>query len=58
MKNLKNYGVQKLNTEEITQVNGGSWPARLILAALQLIAHDNEGYGRRMMASGSAGGAK
>ncbi len=58
MKNLENYGVQEMNTEEITKVNGGSWPARLAMLVLQLVAYDNEGYGRRMMASGSAGGPK
>lgn len=66
MKNLENYGVQELKTEEINETNGGL--LNFVIGAIiggvlydavkYVYMHDVEGYGEWLMKSGSPGGAK
>ena len=66
MKNLENYGVQELNSNEINIIDGGflEFLAGAIIGGVVYdvvkwyVTEDNEEYGRQMMLSGSAGGAK
>lgn len=69
MKNLQNLEVKELNLNEAKEIEGGffgidDFIAGAILGGLLYdglkwpVCENNEAYGRMMMASGSAGGAK
>lgn len=61
MKNLQSFGVQELNAKEIKEIDGGGggwWLAPLYDAIKWIVTTDNEGYGRRMVETGSPGGHK
>jgi lactobin A/cerein 7B family class IIb bacteriocin len=40
MKNLENYGVQEMNTQEVKEVEGGIWPIIAVWALGYMIYNE------------------